>query len=119
MHNEQRHRADEQNGRDRVHVQAGASVNQGFLSTIMWDGREPSLESQAVDATLGHAQANTAPTAVQQSQIVAFEKGIFTAQVFDNKAHDLTTRNATGGPVGFFAALPEFFIGINDPLAVC
>jgi len=94
------------------------STNLGFLSAIMWDGREPSLESQAVDATLGHAQANTAPTAVQQSQIVAFEKGIFTAQVFDNKAHSLHARNATGGPAGFFAELPEFFIGINDPLGL-
>jgi hypothetical protein len=32
----------------------------------MWDGREPNLASQAVDATLGHAQAITAPTSAQQ-----------------------------------------------------
>ena len=35
------------------------STNLGFLSTIMWDGREPSLTSQAKDATLGHAQAES------------------------------------------------------------
>ena len=29
------------------------STNLGFLSAIMWDGREPSLSSQATDATLG------------------------------------------------------------------
>ena len=38
------------------------TTNVGFLSAIMWDGREPSLENQAVDATLTHAQARTAPT---------------------------------------------------------
>ena len=38
------------------------STNLGFLSTIMWDGREPDLASQAVDATLIHAQAASAPS---------------------------------------------------------
>jgi hypothetical protein len=65
------------------------STNLGFLSTIMWDGREPTLFSQAVDATLGHAQANAAPSASQQQKIVNFESGIFTAQGFDNGAQDL------------------------------
>jgi hypothetical protein len=37
------------------------AANLGFLSTIMCDGREPSLFSQAVDATLGHAQASAPP----------------------------------------------------------
>src|SRR6516165_9311039 len=32
------------------------AANLGFLSTIMWDGREPSLFSQAVSATRGHAE---------------------------------------------------------------
>jgi cytochrome c peroxidase len=32
----------------------------------MWDGREPSLFSQAVDATLTHAQASATPTPTQQ-----------------------------------------------------
>ena len=49
------------------------SANLGFLSTIMWDGREPSLFKQAVDATLDHAQGNTAPSPAQQQQIVLFE----------------------------------------------
>jgi cytochrome c peroxidase len=38
-----------------------SAANLGFLSTIMWDGREPSLFSQAVDATLGHAQGAHRP----------------------------------------------------------
>src|SRR5260370_3424406 len=49
------------------------AANLGFLSAIMWDGREPSLFSQAVDATLGHAQGAVVPTAEQQQQIVTFE----------------------------------------------
>ena len=49
------------------------SANLAFLSTIMWDGREPDLIHQSVDATLGHAQASVAPTAAQQQQIVTFE----------------------------------------------
>jgi cytochrome c peroxidase len=65
---------------------------------IMWDGREPSLESQAVDATLGHAQALNPPTTDQVNQIVAFEKGIFSAQSVDTKAGSLTASGATGGP---------------------
>jgi hypothetical protein len=32
------------------------STNLKFLSTFMWDGREPNLTSQAKDATRGHAQ---------------------------------------------------------------
>src|SRR5208282_4867344 len=62
------------------------STNLGFLTTIMWDGREPSLTQQSIDATLIHAQSNAAPTAAQQQQIVGFESGIFTAQAFDDEA---------------------------------
>ena len=92
------------------------STNLGFLTTIMWDGREPTLASQSVDATLTHAQGTAAPTAAQQQQIVAFESGIFTAQVFDNKAKDLTAAGAKGGPNALASLLPGFFVGINDPL---
>ena len=49
-------------------------------ANIMWDGREPSLESQASDATLIHAQATTPPTSDQIAQMVAFENGIYSAQ---------------------------------------
>src|SRR5689334_6035833 len=79
------------------------AANLRFLSTVMWDGRESSIQTgttpitfatnpsdllsdlrhQAVDATLGHAQASTAPSADQQQQIVAFEMALSTAQDFD------------------------------------
>lgn len=84
--------------------------------SIMWDGREPSLASQAFDATQGHAQANPgAPSAAQLTQIVAFESSIFDAQVYDFAAGLLFDDGANGGP----AALSQepFYIGINDALS--
>ena len=71
---------------------------------IMWDGREATLQSQATDATLGHAQALAAPTAAQVAQIVAFETGVYAAQIYDTTALDLTSGGAlptmaNGGPV--------------------
>ena len=109
------------------------AANLGFLSAIMWDGREPSLFSQAVDATLGHAQGTVTPTAEQQQQIVTFEgctrantpalcantpagSGIFSAQIFDEVGLDLSSNRANGGPISLSRQLAKFFIGVNDPL---
>ena len=99
------------------------STNVGFLSTVMWDGRESTpngldadLTNQARDATLGHAQAAASPTDAQLADIVAFQKGIFTAQIFDKKAKFLTDDNAKGGPVAL--SQQDFFIGVNDPLGL-
>jgi hypothetical protein len=92
------------------------SANLGFLSAVMWDGREPSLESQADDATLGHAQAEHKPTPEQHAQILAFERGIFSAQENDKKAGSLYEDGAKGGPIALSLQLPDFFIGVNDPL---
>ncbi|HEX3973988.1 MAG TPA: hypothetical protein VHX19_21825 [Stellaceae bacterium] len=91
------------------------ATNLNFLTAVMWDGREPSLASQAIDATLGHAQGNAAPSAAQVQQIVQFESGIFTAQSFDTNAKDLDAEDAQGGPRSLSAQLASFFIGINDP----
>jgi hypothetical protein len=84
-------------------------------NAIMWDGREPSLESQALNATEGHAQASTDPSSAQLQQIVNFEIGLFTAQSFDNAAQDLDVKGANGGPVNLPGQLADFFPGINDP----
>jgi cytochrome c peroxidase len=92
------------------------STNLGFLSTIMWDGREPSLASQAVNATLIHAQGAAAPSVAQQQETVDFESGLFTAQLFDKEAKYLDADGAKGGPAELARELPDFFIGINDPL---
>jgi cytochrome c peroxidase len=91
------------------------STNLGFLTAIMWDGREPNLAQQSVDATLIHAEAKGAPSPDQQDQIVKFETGIFTAQIFDNSAGNLNTGGARGGPVALSQEISELFIGVNDP----
>ncbi len=109
------------------------ATNLRALSAVMWDGREstaPSTEKisyatnpsdllfdlahQSVDATLGHAQALTPPTAQQQQQMVDFEMALSTAQIFDNSAGRLDSLNAKGGPAAL--ANQQFFVGINDPL---
>jgi hypothetical protein len=109
------------------------AANLGFLSTIMWDGREPSLFTQAVDATLGHAQGAAAPSSQQQQQIVTFEgctqantpapcastpadAGVFTAQIFDDIGQFLFGNGANGGPISLSQQVAKFFLGVNDPL---
>ena len=98
------------------------ACNLPFLTTVMWDGRESfagheldfNLSHQAMDATLGHAQASQAPTDAQVAAIVAFEKSMFTAQDLDNAAQDLNVRGAKGGPVRL--SQQNFYPGINDVL---
>ncbi len=83
---------------------------------IMWDGREPSLASQAFDATQGHAQAMSGvPNPAQVNAIVAFESALYDAQTVDFKAGRLSGDGASGGP-GALSKQP-FFIGINDSLS--
>ncbi len=73
---------------------------------IMWDTREPSLESQAHDATLGHAQAFTPPSAQQITEMVGFENGIFSAQSYDTNARSLGAIGATGGAQSLSSQIP-------------
>jgi cytochrome c peroxidase len=89
------------------------ATNLKFASTLMWDGREPNLSSQATDATLIHAQSGAPPDTVQLDEIVAFESGIFSSQSKAKGANDLTSDGVTGGPVAL--STQPFFIGINDP----
>jgi cytochrome c peroxidase len=99
------------------------ATNLGFLSTVMWDGRETvpgqaitdDLATQARDATIGHAQG-TAPSPDQVRQIVAFEMALFTAQTKDDDAGSLTSQGALGGPAAL--STQSFCIGINDPLGI-
>lgn len=82
--------------------------------TIMADGREPSLEHQVQDATLIHAQALTAPSTEQITEIVSFETQIYDAQVRDNLAGNLDENGAAGGP--FSLSTQDFYLGVNDVL---
>jgi cytochrome c peroxidase len=106
------------------------TTNLGFLSTIMFDGRETiqplnnaatfqgnlvtDLTHQAVDATLTHAQASGAPTPDQQNAIVSFELGLNSAQLADLRAGLLMNYGATGGPYNL--STTPYYPGINDSL---
>jgi cytochrome c peroxidase len=106
------------------------TTNLRFLSAVMWDGRETvqplterntfasnlraGLLHQAMDATLGHAQAARSPTQAQLNAIVDFELALFTAQQTDNTAGVLQAEQGSGGPTALAAA--PYFPGINDPL---
>jgi cytochrome c peroxidase len=91
------------------------STNLKFLNGIMWDGREPDLKTQALDATMVHAQSTTPPTDTQLQQIVTLETSLFTAQSADTQAGDLTAQGANGGPV--FLSTQPFSPGINTGAA--
>jgi hypothetical protein len=106
------------------------TTNLRFLSAVMFDARETvaplnngstfltnlrtDLAHQAMDATLGHAQAAASPTAAQLNAIVDFELALFSAQRSDNSAGVLNAQGAQGGPEPL-AGVP-YYPGINDPL---
>jgi cytochrome c peroxidase len=108
------------------------TTNLRFLSTMMFDGRESpatsslgnvatfqanllkDLTQQAVDATLGHAQAAAAPTPQQLADIVSFEMGLSTAQVYDRRAGALHAGGALGGARNLVNE--NYYPGINDVL---
>jgi hypothetical protein len=108
------------------------TTNLGFLSAIMFDGRESfvnplnngqtfaanlnaDLTQQAIDATLTHAQANQPPTSAQLSQIVGFEMALNSAQFYDFFAGNLYgQRGSQGGPQ--YLPKQQYYPGINDSL---
>jgi hypothetical protein len=106
------------------------TTNLRFLSAVMFDGRETvqplnntatfldnlrtDLAHQAMDATLGHAQAVASPSTGQLNAIVDFELALFTAQRVDNAAGVLDAQSASGGPDALVNA--PYYPGINDPL---
>src|SRR5437879_12848691 len=73
------------------------------------------LADQANAATTGHAQGAQPLTTAQREAIVSFENTLFTAQVFDDEAGDLTGRNALGGPQ--YLSQQQFYFGINDAVS--
>ncbi len=106
------------------------TTNLGFLSAVMFDGRESllyplnngqtfaanlntDLTQQATDATLIHAQANQPPTSTQLSQIVGFELALNSAQLSDFFAGSLS-KGANGGAQ--FLSTQPYYPGINDSL---
>jgi hypothetical protein len=117
------------------------TANLDFLSTVMWDGRETfidtatpqspgdncfnapfpvrcyrdlnfDLDDQSNTATLTHAQATLGLTPTTESEIVAFETGLYFGQAFTFDAGPLEVDGATGGPDAI-PSNPAYF-GEND-----
>jgi len=110
------------------------TTNLRFLNAVMWEGRETTLDENSSDclfgtttcysaistdlatqsnnATLGHAEALQELTAEQREAIVAFETSLFTAQIHDKNAGNLTAKKAKGGPKKLEEV--EYYLGIND-----
>lgn len=108
------------------------STNVKALSAVMFDGRESvtyplnssssfasnlnnDLSQQAIDAVTGHAQG-FAPTAAQLNDIVNFEMGLSTAQIYDFRAGSLRDAGAMGGPLNLAVQATSYYPGINDSL---
>ena len=99
-------------------------ANDGFLTTVMWDGRETvpgatiasDLETQANSATVGHAQGIPLGTA-DRVDIRAFEQTLFFAQVYDYGAGKLDSNGAAGGPTNL--SQQGFHVGVNDNFGDC
>ncbi len=120
------------NGQETVSVYRRPlpATNLRFLSAVMFDGRETvqplnsestfaqnlrvDLAHQALDATLGHAQASNPPSSSVLQQIVDFELSTFTAQHDDNLAGNLIAQGGRGGP-RVLSKVP-YYPGINDSL---
>jgi cytochrome c peroxidase len=125
------------------------SVDVAFHTVAMWDGRESedgrtniidALKHQALDATLGHAQASTPPTDAQMSAIADFQLHLFAGQISSKLVGPLNVKGCDvqgphgdkpGQPCDAARAggaelskvltdgnedFPAFFPGINDSL---
>jgi hypothetical protein len=116
------------------------STNLSFISAVMWEGRETTLDpnsancilnnayerttcfssiaydlsTQANHATLGHAEAAAALTQAERDEIVAFEMGLYTAQIQHLNAGRLMNFGAYGGPKHL--SNQAYYFGINDTL---
>ena len=108
------------------------TTNLGFLSAVMWDGRESffnplneeqtfsanlnaDLTQQAIDATLGHAQAVQPPSSDQLKQIVDLEMALNSAQLYDFFAGTLYGQKGSQGGPQYLPNQP-YYPGMNDSL---
>ena len=77
---------------------------------LMTDAREPSLNTQALSAIMGHEQARVAPPRQQIDRIIEFESQVYVAQAAHIFGGPLVMR---GGPAGLgVAALRDHRAGV-------
>jgi cytochrome c peroxidase len=116
------------------------SANTRFISAVMWDGREatvnpvpPNLRdddgngvqafesdapvrinmlTQSNNATLGHAEGVNPLSAAVRASITDFQMNLVTAQLTDRVAGSLNAAGASGGPAAL--RTQQTYFGIND-----
>ena len=114
------------------------SANTRFISAVMWDGREATVNpvpanqnqgdgvqafelgapvrtnmlTQSNNATAGHAEGTVPLTSTQRASITDFQMNLVVAQDRDNVAGMLNLSGAIGGPQAL--RTQQTFFGIND-----
>lgn len=74
--------------------------------SLMWDGRQPTLEAQAIEASQTHLQAAHSPDEAILASLVALQTESFTAQLVDHAAGQLDAEGGLGGPANLQAQIP-------------
>jgi cytochrome c peroxidase len=106
------------------------NTNVGLDPVLMWDGREPDLESQALSAAIGHAQIEDTPTQDELRQIAAFQiEAMYSSKALRNfsnggPAPELPLGNTESEKRGreFFVVNPTFPApgpGLKGVCALC
>jgi len=73
-------------------------TGQPVSGNVLSDARVPTLRAQAIDALYSHAELHGAVDPAKLDAIIAFETQLYTAQSSDERAGDLTSGGAQGGP---------------------
>jgi len=102
-----------------VYRRPRVAANQVAGMTLMADGREASLRTQAITAARIHEQAATGPTEQQLARILEFEKQIFVAQSADVRGGSLGESNGPAflGPESLARGLAGSPVGIAGPVS--
>jgi cytochrome c peroxidase len=87
------------------------AMNLKFNAVIMWDGREGTLQSQARNATLRHAEAAAAPSDAVTQSMVDFETALFTSMIQVQGLGPTSGGGVAGDPVTL--STEPFFVNMN------
>ena len=90
------------------------STNLGFLSTVMWDGREPSLASQATDATWVTLRPTRRRLRLKWLRLW-LSRAAYSPRRSTMRTPTSTQRGRDGWTCCALVAARQFYIGVNDP----
>jgi hypothetical protein len=93
--------------KDGLPLRTDPATGQLISGNVLSDARAGTLEAQAIDALFSHLELPGTIDPSQLAQIIAFERGLFTAQSRHIIAGELSAAGAQGGP----QALADFPTG--------